>query len=89
LKWCFPKTETSIRVPKPRVAKPKSEKDCPRCREGGPLPPACTHALQPWCQKKGRVAGKRQSARRITSVPIPAANTIDVKIDHTSGRCKT
>ena len=35
LKWCFPKTETSIRVPKPRVAKPKSEKDCPRCREGG------------------------------------------------------
>ena len=39
LQWFFLKSGTSA-----MMLKPKSEKDCPCCPEGEPLPPVCTHA---------------------------------------------
>jgi len=62
LKW-FTSRKTSSKTPKPRVMKPRSEKDCPHCRKslasGAPLSSICTHIPQPWNEKKSKRGRKK------------------------------
>lgn len=50
------KTKNGQKLPKLRVMKPKSEKDCPHCRasqaRGAPIPSGCEHSLVSWGQEE-------------------------------------
>jgi len=63
LKW-FTSSKKSSKAPVPRVLKPRSEKDCPRCRkarESGVSPQfACSHTPTPWVEKKSK-RGRRKT----------------------------
>ena len=58
------KPKTARKPPKPRVMKPKSEKDCPYCRKIHPIgassPSNCRHNPVPWSQKKGKGGPKKR-----------------------------
>ena len=53
-------------TPKPPQLKPKSDKDCPQCRDaishGEPVPDTCTHVPTPWNIVKGK-GGKKKTTR--------------------------
>jgi len=53
-------------TPKPPQLKPKSDKDCPQCRDaishGEPVPDTCTHVPTPWNIVKGK-GGKKKTIR--------------------------
>ena len=72
---CYPwirklQTDRSRRVksstPKPRQLKPKSEKDCPQCRDalsrGERVSDTCPHVPTPWNSVKGK-GGKKKTIR--------------------------
>lgn len=58
------KPKTARKPPKPRVMKPKSEKDCPYCRKTHPIGASslfsCRHNPVPWSQKKGKGGPKKK-----------------------------
>ena len=51
-------------TPKPRQLKPKTEKDCPQCRDGlsrgEPVTDTCLHVPKPWNSVKGK-GGKKKT----------------------------
>ena len=60
--------KTSGKTPKPRVMKPKSEKDCPYCRDAhassGSQASVCRHSPIPWGEVKGKGGRKKTIATR-------------------------
>ena len=62
LKW-FTSRKTSGKTLKPRVMKPRTEKDCPHCQKalasGTPISSTWTHMPQPWNEKKSKRGRKK------------------------------
>ena len=62
----FKAKQTASKTPKPQIMRPKTEKDCPRCRaavaDGSASVSGCRHSPIPWRQVKNR-RGKKKTIR--------------------------
>jgi hypothetical protein len=64
LKW-FTSSKKSSKAPAPCMLKPRSEKDCPECRNAreSNVSPCfvCSHVLMPWVEKKSNKRGRKKT----------------------------